>query len=694
MIKSFRCCVSLLLLGLGGVPVSASTNALWNVQDDGRLNSTNYLQVEIKPASEHPFLLIDRADLAEVKRRAEAMPPHPEITPAPKMDPILRAFLYKDEALRKKVSADFMTDIRKNFGPPVNEIFAAKNPRSGLYYFRHFNDSMFYYDIIVSFGYLSKADQQEFEDDMARITKFVIGDNPTNFPSKATPKHNGLEGPNGFNEGNRWADQVMGSILFGLTFPEHPLSKAWVEYSVRQLRYLLDHGVWEGTWNEVPRYHDATMRILIGGFVALKRRTDIDFFQAPAVKGLLDWYVRFSSPLVRFPEAIKINPAGVPTMPVWGDSSFGNNAFSSLAVYAPQYAKTDPELAQRLMWMWRRAGSPIAGGSHFSTTFPMLADPTLPDAPQTLASDFCRTFGFVSLRAGFNTPDETWVTMRGGHQATGHGRMDLGSFDFFSHGIPLALGSMSGPYDPSIVWNQSQESNDDVVFKARSRQGGGREQSGRLEAFFTSPQIDYAVADCSRPLDRWVKPEDVFHWCRHLLLVKNPDYLVIWDEISATMPADWYLHTTGEKLIWSKHLITSKTAYNADLDIHVLSPSEPLVPNEKAGRFGTGNPKYLYPFTTLKYFNIPAKAGQDFLTVLHPRKPDGTPITTTLVASDKDMVSIKATHGNSTDRITLGKNGATFQRDTNPVITIPLAIQKTDNPFDSGDSIPASSLSD
>jgi hypothetical protein len=375
--------------------------------------------------------------------------------------------------------------------------------------------------------------------------------------------------------------------------------------------------------------------------------------------------VRFSSPLVRFPETTKGNPVGLPTMPVWGDSSFGYNSFSTLAMYAPQYEKTDPDLSKRLMWMWRRAGSPLPGGSNFPLTFPMLADPSLPDAPQKLGSDFARKFGFVSLRSG-------------------HGRMDLGSFDLFSHGIPLALGSMSGPYGPGIEWNRSQESNDDVVFKTRPREGGGREQSGVLEAFFTSPQLDYVVADCSRPLGNWVKPDEVFHWRRHLMLVKNPDYLVVWDEISAEMPSDWYLHTTGEKLIWGKDTITSKTVYGADLDIHVLLPSDPLVPNEKVGRFGTGKPGYVYPFTELKYFSLPGKADQDFLTVLHPRKSDGPPITTKLLSQTKGKVSLKVIHGGSADVITLGKDGSTFQRDMSPAVPISLEIHSTGNPYDTG----------
>ncbi len=212
------------------------------------------------------------------------------------------------------------------------------------------------------------------------------------------------------------------------------------------------------------------------------------------------------------------------------------------------------------------------------------------------------------------------------------------------------------------------------------------------------------MADCSRPLgkaietdnisDPWgtrptkaVKPEESFHWRRHLLLVKTPDYLVVWDEISSPMPSEWFLHTTASKFIWGQHLITSHTDYNADLDIHVLSPSSTLVPNEKEGVFGQPvavdphRPGHMlkkedpYPFSTLKYFSIPAKPNEDFLTVLHPRKPDGAPLKATLVYSTKEKVALKIVNGARTDLITLSTAGASFQRDDAPPRTMPMEIE-------------------
>jgi hypothetical protein len=184
-----------------------------------------------------------------------------------------------------------------------------------------------------------------------------------------------------------------------------------------------------------------------------------------------------------------------------------------------------------------------------------------------------------------------------------------------------------------------------------------------------------------------VKPEEAFRWRRHLLLVKNPDYLVVWDEISSAMPSEWFLHTTGEKILWEKNLVTSKAAYDADLDVHVLSPSAPLVPNEREGRFGSAmedpqNPGTFkgkvdpYPFNKLKYFGLPAEPDEDFLTVLHPRKPDGPPLTAKLLSSSDEKITLEIAAGGKTDIVTLGMEGASFQRDGSPAVTVPMRIQK------------------
>ena len=628
--------------------------------------------LEIKPVTQRPCLLIDPTNVPEVKRRFEAMPNHPPVD-SKKMDATLYALLYGDGDAKKTATSAFMNHARSVFSGP------GKNP---LWKQRRVNELLYNYDIVASFGCLTQSEETEFMNEAVKFAKFEIGDDPAKFPSPQTPSRNGLEFPTGFSTCNRWPDRFLGAALVGLNFPDQPLAKDWVRYACQQIQFMLAKGNWDGAWNEVPRYHNWTMMLFSTLFQALQRRTGADFYEDSNTKALLDWYVRFSSPLVRFPETTKLNPLGEPTLPVWGDSNYGDY-FQVCAMFAPHYTSSDPAFSKRLMWMWRRAGSPYQMGWCFDLFFPMLTDPRLPEAPQILGSELCNKFGYALLRSGFNSSNETVVYMRGGAQGVSHKRADLGSIDLFSHGIPLALGSESGPYGPGIEWNRSQISNNDLVFGGKTRASSGC--SGTMISFFSSPQVDYAVADCSSPVGRHVLQSESYHWRRHLLLVKQPDYLVVWDEISSPMRSEYFLHTTAEKLIWGKNLVTSHTAYNADLDIHVLAPPIPLVPNEAEGRFGAAmeDPDHPgkvigkedpYPFTALKYLSIKARPGEDFITVLHPRNLEEAPLEAKLVSATKTKVSLRVTLNGNSDLIMLEASGGSFRRGNLPAVNLPMQI--------------------
>ena len=641
--------------------------------------------IRIKPITERPSLLADPSDLPEVKRRLEA---HQIFFPSDLQNsgPEFKGILFDDEEAKRQATSLFLADMRTHLsGDPREKFGPVDNAYSPLRRMRRLNELLYRYDIVASFGYLTQEEQQEFRNNAVRAVKYLLGNSAAEFPSPETPSANGLEFPVGYSTCNRWADQFAGAILVGLNFPDEPMAEDWVRYGIGQLNYMLEHGNWDGAWNEVPRYHDATLRIFCPLFQAILRRTDINLFANPNLKPLLDWYVRFSSPLVRFPECSKRNPLGEPTTPVWGDSNYSTEIFATLPLYALHYTIGDPDFSKRLMWMWRRAGSPVPYGSICGTFFPMLADPTLPDAPQTIGSELSKRMGLISLRSNFDTPQETWVFVRGGSQGITHKRSDLGSIDLFSRGVPLVLGSQSGPYGSGIEWNRSQVSNNCVVFGGKSRERS--ECNGRVDAFFTSAAADYAVIDCSRAEGRRVPAAESFHWRRHLLLVKNPDYLVMWDEISSSQNSEWFLHTTAENFKWSDGSVTGHTAYDADLDVHVLLPARPLAPNEREGRFGSAMPdaktpgKFKgkcdpYPFATLKYFSIPADAGESFLTLIHPRKPDEEGLLPELLSSSSQGVYLKVKRGSLTDVINLSKTGGSLEREGQPPIELPLKIQE------------------
>lgn len=645
---------------------------------------------EIRPITARPALLIDPADVADVRRRFEAAPGHPETTPK-RMGSTLHALLYGDEESRRQATREFMNRVRQVFSKDGLHGFGMPNTLSQK---RRTSELLYEYDIIASFGHLTAAEADEFKDDVVRAVDFFIGSDPARFPSKATPNANPEEYATGFAAGNRWTDAFLAAGLAGLTFPELPQSKAWVQYAVQQTLFQLEAGDMDGAWPEVPRYHHWTLLLLSGWLPALERRTGLALYDDPHLKALVDWPVRFSSPLVRFPQITARHPRGVPCNPAWGDSDYGN-PFAVCALYGSAYARSDPEFSRRLMWMWRRAGSPWQGGWQFGLIFPMLVDPALPDAPQTLGSECCRELGYVALRSGFDTPHETWVTMRAG-QAHNHKRFDLGSIDIFSHGIPLVCGAQSGPYrEPEILWNRWVGANNAVAFMGQAETTGPKVSnpyvdvrglqsvhSGTLKAFFTSPTVDYAAGDCSRSRARRVSEVDAFQWVRHLAFVKNPDYLLVWDQCDSVMSSRWFLHTTATEFEWKRGSITAKTAYGVDLDVHVLSPTDEQAPNEKQGPFGAwsySDPKSdanePYPFRMLKYFTLSATPKTDYVTVLQPRSQSDPSLAVSLVSLGKDRVVVRVACDGRTDELILTPHGGSYMRGDQPRVALPHAVE-------------------
>jgi hypothetical protein len=647
-------------------------------------------ELAIQPITAYPGLLMAPADIPEVKRRFEAMPDAPQANPK-EMGWPLYALLYGNDDDKRTATRVFVARVREVFTKDGKPGFGMPNSLSQK---RRTNELLYDFDVVASFGYLTPIEIQEFKDHVVRVVGVFIGNDPTRFPCKATPNpHAEEEYRTGFAPQNRWTDAFITAGLAGLTFPDLPQAKAWVQYAIQQTEYQLEAGNLDGSWLEVPRYHQWTMLLWSGWLAALKNRTGVDLYKDPNLKLLADWQVRFSSPPVRFPELIKRKSGGIPSNPAWGDSDY-ENGFDLCAIYGSAYAKYDQEFSKRLMWMWRRAGAPYKNGWHFNLIFPMLVDPSVPDAPQTLGSAFSKHLGYIGLRSGFNTPEETWVTMRAG-KAYNHKRNDLGSIDIFSHGFPLACGAQSGPYrQPEIDWNRWVGANNAVAFLGKEKEataaipnpyvdipGLQSVPSGKPLAFFTCPTVDYAVADCSRPQSRSVPAENAFKWVRHLVLAKQPDYLLVWDQCDSSMAAKWFLHTTAADFIWEQALVTSKTNFGVDLDVHVLSPSEPLTPNIKEGPFGgwiysdaksakaDPNP---YPFKMLKYFALDAQPNTDFVTVLQPRKSDAPKLKAKLISKSKEQIVVSVTIANHTDLITLTPKGGTYQRGDAAPVVLPL----------------------
>ena len=227
--------------------------------------------------------------------------------------------------------------------------------------------------------------------------------------------------------------------MAALNFPDHPDAQTWIDASVRWTVQEIDSYFPDGAGVESPRYHDWTMSLLGKYLVALRRCTDADLFGQPALRNGLEWFMRFSSP----PLAQGSAPY---TTPAWGDSNYGA-LYYHLPIFAAAYGQRSGFLLPLMHW-WRKTGSPTASGWDFGSTLPQVFDPRLQEAPTAPLASTCSPYmGQAVLRAEAGGSNEFLATFNCGGAGISHANADNGHIDLFAFGVPLALDSMSGPYE-------------------------------------------------------------------------------------------------------------------------------------------------------------------------------------------------------------------------------------------------------
>ena len=219
------------------------------------------------------------------------------------------------------------------------------------------------------------------------------------------------------------------------------------------------------------------------------------------------------------------------------------------------------------------------------------------------------------------------------------------------------MDSGSGAYsDPAHkAWNDKAIAHNTVVFGDRSQ----ARKDGRILAFSSKPEADYSVTDAS-------SPAGVERYVRHVVFVK-PDYFVIWDQLTATEPANWVIHTTATDFEWREHQVRCLTPWQVNLDVHVLLPETPLKPGVEQGRFETVDkgPDNPLRFPAQAYLKIPNAPGANFLTVLHPLKAGEAPLTIKRTGATEAPV-LEITRGTQRDVLELRAGGAVLTR-TGPI---------------------------
>ncbi len=595
---------------------------------------------KLPPVTRHPCLLLTPEETPALKERMIRAFGSLDKTG----DRELGVYLCGDPAARRQATAAFIR-YWKNYAKRWTPANLSTNRPDGVS-LRGIRRCLFQYDLVAGYGYLTPADEKEFRDTLVHSIELAIGTDAA---------HPRITTDAAFRTQNIWTDVAAAAGMVGLAFPELPQARAWIEFAVSEINWQFDRVVWDGAWHECPRYHAAVITITGLFYEALMRRTGVDLFQNPRFKTLLDWFVRFQTPLDQVAGAALDHPSGVILSPGLGDSSWTNAPYGLLATYAPHYAKTDPHFAARLMWAWQRAGKPYDGDSVEGGR--ILIRPALPAEPQILGSDCSPLKGHILMRSGFDTPGELWMLLRCGNATrAGHDHGDWNAFNLYAFGIPLALDAASGVYaDPSHkAWHDKSVAHNTVVFGGRSQQ----RKDGKILTWITRPEADYSVSDASAAsgVDKFV---------RHVLFVK-PDYFVIWDEIHANEPAAWMLHTTATKFDWRPDCVRCSTPWDVSLDVHPIWPKTPLQPGTRKGRIGNwtkegGAKAEPFPFDYQDYFAIPNAPGQSFLIVLHPLKT-GQPALSVRDLGTPENPALEITCGAQQDRVELHSHSASVNR--------------------------------
>ncbi len=174
-----------------------------------------------------------------------------------------------------------------------------------------------------------------------------------------------------------------------------------------------------------------------------------------------------------------------------GDAEWENQWASPMAWGAKAYETSDPDFAGRLMWGWKRAGSPLL--LEMSPGDPLacflFVDSRIAAKDQPAMKSEVLASGSAVLRCGVGTDDEgyllaTFATSRG---KGGHPHMDRGAFTLYAFRTPLAVHPGVGAYDQSRKsWYVASKSQNLVQFN-----GKNVGDNGKVDAWFDDGDVAY-----------------------------------------------------------------------------------------------------------------------------------------------------------------------------------------------------------
>jgi hypothetical protein len=349
---------------------------------------------------------------------------------------------------------------------------------------------------------------------------------------------------------------------------DHPAAKAWADRATQWMdKWLSDEVGPNGEWMpEGSHYGYVSLEPMLVYAIAAKRAGFHDFSSDPRLKRLILYFAKHNTPR-------DVQRNGLRSIGAYGRGHGGCLAVFGIA--ARFYKNADPTLSRTLQWMWLENGSPFfLGDGRLGGCEPCYADRRLPAEAPAWTSEFFPNLG-VLLRAGFNTPEESYVQVLAAAQSMRN--LDLWTpgigeiSQWFGRGKPL-----STCFTFAIGYNERHELLRNGVRLARNW-GAPNDPKGpfghytqtRFGEFAALPTADYVRTRLinTHPDDRdWfpdnlpaypkVKPATASNldWTRQVLFLKDlqaagPAWMLVRDTTTGAQPTAWQFWTLSEKVV-------------------------------------------------------------------------------------------------------------------------------------------------
>lgn len=414
------------------------------------------------------------------------------------------------------------------------------------------------------------------------------------------------------------ADRATGLGVYALMFPQEKDSETYLEHARKVVDWQLEHVVdARGAWPENIRYHGAVLHRYFLFFVLLKRLRGIDYFGNERVQ---DMYRFLIGSAITFDRSVKVgadeHPSPRIVTPSVGDANVHEQWWRLMAYAAPQYSEVNPSLAGEMMWAWQHGGRVVRDNGAFP--YPLAAllypQPELQAQAPTLGSDYYPDMGYVIFRDQTDEPDKSHYLLYEASPLTYHAHNDEGHFSIWAESVPLTLDSGTGGYyNGDRHWYLSSSAHNVVQFT----DANGILQNGPLrstcDTVYFSEELDYVSSTIPDELARSYR--------RHIAWVKADWHVyLIWDQIDSDYDSVWNLHTLSEHADLAAQRITAYGLQGMCLDTMIASPQAPVITSD-VGAIGGG-----YELGAQQHFRVHGTAGQDYITLLHPRRQGSPPL--------------------------------------------------------------------